>query len=364
MIPQVKPWLGQAERDAAAKCVDENWLTEGPRSKEFVAQLCEMIDVPYGVLAPNGTLALALGLMALGIGKGDDVIVPDLTFIGSANAVILAGARPIFCDVDRRTFQMTAGDVELVYTKQTRAIMPVHLFGTAAPMDELQEVAEYHRFKIIEDAAQGIGVIHKGHHVGSQGDVGCFSFFADKTITTGEGGFVCCHDEAIYKRLLLLRNQGRPNSGTFIHESIGYNFRMTDMQAAIGLVQLNKLGDIIARKQAIYEQYCEQIDTDAVRILGSTPGSNLVPFRLVLLADNAAALAHHLRDCGVETRSMFFPLHAQPCFKDLWKPMGNEEYTSSNTAFQYGLCLPIFPEMTPAEVSTVTKGIREFYDGR
>ena len=239
--------------------LDDNWLTEGPRSREFASRLMSLTGAPYGVFAPNGTLALALGLMALGIRANDEVIVPNSTFVGSATSVLLAGGKPVV-DVDEKTLQIDTSQAEQVVTTNTAAIMPVHLMGTTADMDGVMDFATRHNLKVIEDAAQGIGVTYKGRHVGTIGDVGCFSFFADKTITTGEGGFITCQSEETYERLCLLRNQGRLNSGSFIHPMVGFNFRITDMQAAVGIAQLEKLDEIIARKQANFALYRRQLE--------------------------------------------------------------------------------------------------------
>jgi len=363
MIRQVQPWIGAAEREAVARCIDDNWLTEGPRCKEFAARLCELIGSPYGVFAPNGTLALALGLMALGIGRGDEVIVPNSTFIGSANAVVLTGAVPVSVDIEPDHFQIDVAQIEAAITPRTKAIMPVHLFGTAADMEFIEGLAEARNLFVIEDACQGIGVTtFDGPHVGSIGDVGCFSFFADKTITTGEGGFIVCRDMAVYERLLLLRNQGRPNSGTFIHPSIGWNFRITDMQAAIGLAQMDRLEVIIDRKQRIYAAYREELEgVSQIRILSAAPNSNLVPFRLVIMCDRAPELSEHLRANGVEPRGFFYPLHRQPCFSAGRAAQRDDKFPVSIRAHERGLCLPIYPTMAEADVSTVIRAIKVFY---
>lgn len=345
-----------------AQVLDDNWLTEGPRSRAFAERLNELIGSPYGVFAPNGTLALALGLMGLGISSGDEVIVPDCTFIGSATAVVLAGGRPVFVDIEEETCQIDMSKAASVLTPRTKAIMPVHLMGTAADMDAVMDFASRHGLKVIEDAAQGVGVTYRGRHVGAIGDVGCFSFFADKTLTTGEGGFVTCRDEATYQRLRLLRNQGRPNSGTFIHPMMGFNFRITDLQAAIGLAQLDKLPEIMARKAvnfALYQKYLAGVAQ--VRILGAAEGSSHVPFRCALMCDEASALADYLSANQIETRGFFYPLHKQPCFVERYGSEDDARYPIANKAHEQGLCLPIYPGMTEMDIRRITDTIKSFY---
>jgi perosamine synthetase len=179
-IPQVQPWLEQEEAAAAAATVTENWITEGPKTQEFSNRLNQLFGVRFGVFAPNGTLALVLGLMALGIGPGDEVLVPDITFIGAANAVIMLGAKPVFVEVEPLTYQIDLRHPATLVTDRTRAIMPVHLYGTSCDLVAITVFARQHHLLIIEDAAQGIGVTFNGRPVGGWGDVGCFSFFAEK----------------------------------------------------------------------------------------------------------------------------------------------------------------------------------------
>lgn len=362
------PFLGSEESAAVLQTLETGWITEGPQSVAFVEALKQLIGVPYGVLAPNGTLALALGLMALGIGPGDEVLVPDITFIGSANAVLMVGATPVLVDVEPDTFQIDPAQAERYLSHRTRAIMPVHLYGTACDMDAITALARRYNLLIIEDAAQGIGVRYGHRPVGSLGDVGCFSFFADKTITTGEGGFVACRDERVYEQLLLLRNQGRINRGSFIHPAVGFNFRMTDMQAAIGLAQLQKLDWIIDRKQQLWQAYAKGLrNVPQIRLLGAAINSNHVPFRCVLMAEQASGLQAHLEQAGVQIRSFFYPLHRQPCFESAHpsfgtvRSWGETAYPVADLGFSQGLCLPIYPTLDFDDVQFMVEQIRAFY---
>ncbi len=362
-IPQVFPWIGSEEIQNVTKVLQNNWLTEGPFCKEFSSRLNAMIGCKYGVFAPNGTLALFLGLLALGIGPGDEVIVPDSTFIGSANAVILTGAQPVFVDVTRENFQIDMEKVQDLITEKTGAIMPVHLFGMSANMRAVMDVAGRNGLKVIEDAAQGVGVTYEGKHTGTFGDVGCFSFFADKTITIGEGGYVVTNDDTIYESLLYLRNQGRLDRGSFIHPAIGYNFRITDMQAAIGLAQLEKLPTIIERKLEIYRLYREGLeDVDEISFPVVEEGSNNVPFRFVILAPDAKKLMEYLDERIVQTRSFFYPLHKQPCFQsERFTKQKGTYFVNSVYGYERGLCLPVYPMLSEENIRSICGHIREFY---
>ena len=364
IIPQVRPWLDAEERDAVAAVLTSGWITEGAVTEAFGAALNLRMGAEHGVFAPNGTLGLALGLMALGVGSGDEVLVPDTTFVGSATAVILAGATPVFVPVEGRAFQIDVERCAAFLSDRTRAVMPVHLYGDVCDMDAVIAFARQHDLFVIEDAAQAIGVTYKGRHAGTIGDVGCFSFFADKTITTGEGGYVVCREAAVHRRLLQLRNQGRINRGAFIHETLGFNFRIGDMQAAMGLAQLGKLDRIIERKRAHHARYTRGLAGIAqVRVLQPSAEASFVPFRCVLMADQGPALMEHLEHRGVHSRTVFPPLHRQPCFVDDANiaTLDDERFDEAVHAFAQGVCLPVFPELTEVQIARIVRGIVEFY---
>jgi len=366
-ISQFEPFVGMDEYDAIRECFETNWLTEGPKSKLFSEKLLKLIGAKYGVFAQNGTVALYLGLRAMGIGPGDEVIVPNFTFIASANAVEMCGAKPVFVDIDRETFQMNVDDCDRVKNSKTKAIMPVHIFGLSANMNKIMEYARKNGLKVIEDAAQAIGVNWGGKHCGTFGEVGCFSFFADKTITTAEGGFVVTDDKEIYENMLYLRNQGRLNRGTFKHPEIGYNFRITDIQAAIGLVQIKKLDLIISRKQKILNFYEKELENlDSVRILKPRDKSNHVPFRVILVSSEPIEkLMEFMEINSIETRSVFYPLHKQPCYQNFYdskKMIDNKNFPESNHAYEYSLCLPSYPTLEKEKIQYICRVIRSYYD--
>jgi len=229
----------------------------------------------------------------------------------------------------------------------------------SANMTQVMEFARTHNLLVIEDAAQAIGVYYNGQHAGSFGDVGCFSFFADKTITTGEVGYVVCRDAATYDRLLHLRNQGRRASGTFMHPQIGYNFRITDLQAAIGLVQLDRLPTIKRCKMNILGQY--QAELEDMRFLEIEPGSSYVPFRVVLICEKAHELIAYLEEHKVQSRTFFYPLHRQPCFG--YMGLDDSQFPNAVYGFEHGLCLPVFPTLWSAQVEYICDRIKEFYHG-
>ena len=361
-IPQIKPSLGEAEREAVAAVLAGGWITEGRVAETFSAELNSLMGVEFGVFAPNGTLALALGLMALEIGPGDEVLVPDITFAASANAVMMVGAVPVFVDVEADGFQIDVARAEAALTPRTRAVMPVHLYGGLCDMDAVSAFAHRHRLLVIEDAAQAIGVSRGGRFAGTFGDIGCFSFFADKTITTGEGGYVVCRDAAVHRRLLYLRNQGRLKRGSFIHEEIGYNFRITDIQGAMGLAQLRRLDAIVAAKRAHHRAYREAFaEVARVRVLHAEPEAGFVPFRCVLMADRSHELMGWLETRRIEARAVFTPLHRQPCFERRPDIVQAGAFPNADFAFDHGVCLPMFADMTTGQIGRVTEAVVKFY---
>lgn len=364
-VIQYEPYIDLEDYKFIEDCFFTKWITEGPKAEKFTNKICELLNVKYGVLAPNGTLALYLGLKSIGVGKGDEVVVPDLTFIASATAVEMTGATPVFVDVDR-FFQINIEDIDRVVSKKTKALMPVHLGGMSSDIDGIIKLAGKHNFKIIEDSCQAFLVKYKDKCCGSFGDVGCFSFFSDKLITTGEGGFVATNNKEIYNELLYLRNQGRINRGSFKHDKIGYNFRMTDFQCSLGLSQLRKIEKIIGLKTHIQNKYSSMLkDVDEIEIIGPTPFSTHIPFRTILkVKNNSHQLSDFLSKKDIQIRPFFYPLHKQPCFNDFTNTerYNDKYFKNSNYFSEHLLCLPSSPRMTNEEIIYVTEKIKEFYN--
>jgi len=355
-IPQFEPWLGREELKEVTKTIKANWITGGPKVKEFQQKITKLCKVKHAIAVCNGTQALYLGLKILGIGSGDEVIVPDFTFIASANSVVMAGAKPVFVDVDAKTFNIDPESAKRAITKKTKAIMPVHIYGQAADMPAIKKIAKKYKLFVIEDAAQGIEVIFQGKPVGGFGDVGCLSFYADKTMTTGEGGMVLTNNDELAKKCIILINQGRTQRGWYFHEKIGYNFRLTDLQAAIGLAQLTKLSTIIKRKkknEKSYRRYLAnmpQIDFPFI-----DPRGFNVPFRINIFVQNPQKLLEFLKKRGIGAGRLFYPLHLQPCYNIKGK------FPNSITAYERGLSVPSSVTLKAEEISYICKEIKKFF---
>lgn len=360
-IAQVYPHFGPSELREVASTLDAAWVTEGPKSAAFVDEILRMTGAKYGVLAPNGTLSLYIALMVLGIHAGDEVIVPDFTMIASSNAVYLTGATPIFIDVSKDDLNIVPERIEKSITPRTKAIMPVHIYGHAADMGAISRIAKKHHLFIIEDACQGVGLRYKGKHVGTFGEVGCFSFFADKIITTGgEGGMVVTNDVKIYEELRYFRNQGRLNSGTFIHPRIGYNFRMTDVQCAIGLAQIRQYDKILVKRLRNCSHYEKQLEeVSQIQIIKPKPYSNYVPFRFNMYAERAQELMKYMEAAGIQTRGMFYPLHQQPCYA--MYSYDDRDFPASIYAYEHGLSLPVYYDLKQSDIAYICKTIQKFY---
>jgi perosamine synthetase len=364
-IPQFMPTVGEDEYNAIKSCFDDNWITEGPKTQEFKSKLLDLTGAKFGEFAPNGTLAIYLALKAIGIQPGDEVLVPNFTFIASANAVVMLGAVPVFVDIDTN-LQIDLKKCRHRLTGKTKAIMTAHMYGTCGDMTSVVQFAKLHNLKVIEDAAQAIGVKWDNVHAGTIGDVGTFSFFADKTITCGEGGFVVTNDPEIATNLSYLRNQGRLNRGTFIHPEIGFNFRITDIHSAMGLVQLEKLDDIISKKLKIFSKYKEKLkNIDGLYIFEPMKSSSFVPFRVCIInkTGNTRDIMSSLASAGIETRTFFYPLHKQPCFHCLSEKYqyNDNEFPISTAMFKNGICLPTFLTITDEQISYICDSIARAY---
>jgi perosamine synthetase len=357
-VSQVDLFIDEAELRQIESCISERWLTEGPHAQQFQAAIKEHLGVKHAYFAPNGTLGLFLALLALDLEPGSEIIMPTFTFYGTAAAAVFAGLRPVFIDCDRMTLNSTAAQFEAAISDRTRALMPVHIYGQACDIDGIMRVAKRHDLKVVEDAAQALGVTMNGRSAGTFGDIGVFSLFSDKVITTGEGGILVTNDDRLAERIALIRNQGRPNSGTFIHPALGMNFRITDMQAAIGRAQLGKLPAILAdraRKWKLYEDGLRGVGD--LRFMHILSGSSLVPFRFPIVTAHREALMKEMEARGIQTRGFFYPMHLQPKLRQY----ATVSCPIAEELNEQGICLPIHYQLTDLQIAEVIAAIRDFF---
>jgi perosamine synthetase len=358
-IPWWTPQIGPAEFSLVREVLESNYLNEGDVTAAFEARIAELVGATYAIAVTSGTTAIALSLMGLGIGPGDEVIVPDITFIATANAVALAGAKPVLVDIDPRTLNIDPEAVARAITARTKAIVPVHVSGRAADMRAIIAIATQHRLVVVEDAAEALMSSHEGKYLGTYGDAGCFSFSPNKTITTGQGGMIVTANAALQRRVRELKDQGRPVRGTGgddIHASLGFNFKLTNLQAAVGMAQLSYLDGRLARQRQIYREYVTGLKgVKGITLLGFRTEQGETPQWTDALCDRRDELDQHLCSFGIQCRRFWFPLHTQAPYRT------SDDGLPNSRLGMGALWLPSAFTLTTDDISTVCHHVRDFY---
>jgi dTDP-4-amino-4,6-dideoxygalactose transaminase len=360
MIPVMKPWLGQEEAEAAAQAVASGWVAQGPRVREFEEAFAAAIGTPHAVAVSSCTAALHLALIASGIGPGDEVVVPSLSFIATANAVRYVGAQPIFADVDLATQNLTPETVEPHLTDRTRAVILVDQAGVPADLDAMRALCDPLQVTVIEDAACAVGSTYRGRPVGAGAALAAFSFHPRKLLTTGEGGMLTTSDGSIATRLRRLREHGMDISAAERHRSrqpviehyieVGFNFRMTDIQAAIGLVQLRKLPQMVARRRVLAQRYQELLSGIPGLLTADDPPygqTNYQSFWILLPEGSTVGrdeLMRLMADVGISVRRGIMAAHLEPAYAGATPCLPVTERLTGHS-----LILPLFHDMTQAE---------------
>ena len=367
MIPVSEPVLGGREAEYVTECLETGWVSSNGRFIDaFETAWAEYCGRAHGVAVANGTVALQVAVAALGIGPGDEVILPSFTIMSCALAVTYAGATPVLVDSDPETWCMDVTQLESKVTDRTRAIMPVHIYGLPVDMDPIIDVAQRHGLVIIEDAAEAHGAEYRSgtpdsarwQRCGSFGDASCFSFYANKLVTTGEGGMVLTDDARLAERLRLLRNLAFGSGRRFLHLESGFNFRLTNMQAAMGLAQTEKIAATVSRKRAIGHRYAAGLaKIPGVRIQADPGWARSVYWMNGLVLErstgiDAQALAARLRDGGVDTRPFFVGMHRQPALLEQGL-FADESYPIADELAEQGLYLPSGVGLTDDQVDVV-----------
>jgi perosamine synthetase len=363
-IPLSAPDITRAEIDAVTAVLRTPHLSMGPELAAFEAALAEYHSVPHAVCVSSGTAGLHLALLALGIGESDEVIVPSFAFVAVVNAVLQVRATPVFAEIDPVTLNLSPGSVERAVTPRTRALLVVHTFGVPAEMDALQTIARRHGLALIEDASEAFGAKFQGRRAGSFGDLAVFGFYPNKQLTTGEGGAVLARDAGHAARLCSLRNQGRSGSGDWLdHDEPGYNYRLSELACALGRVQLSRIGEMLALRQAAAQRY------DA--LLRSISGLELPPLtlpnrdlswfvyllRLPQQIDRDRVQASLARR-GIATGRYFAPIHLQPA----WRNRSNAGVSAlpiTESIARRTLALPFFNRITLSQQEEVAAALRE-----
>lgn len=361
-IPVAEPVLDGNEKKYINKCIDTNWISsQGEFVEKFEKDFSDYCNVSYGVSTSNGTVALHLALEALDIGEGDEVIIPDLTFAATINTVIYTGATPVLVDIDEDSWTIDVDEIRKNINKNTKAIIPVHLYGQPCAMDEILRVAEENNIYIIEDCAEAHGAEFNGKKVGSFGDISCFSFYGNKIITTGEGGICLTDDKDLYKRMKKLRDHGMSPKKRYWHDEIGYNYRMTNMQAAIGVAQLEKIDDIMSKRKWISEFYDKELkDLSGVTLQKNLIDRNKVCWMYSVLINEESKVSRDeiikiLDESKIGNRPFFYPMHEMDIYKEYAE---NDRFEKSTKISQRGLNLPTSLNLTEEDLKRVIYAIK------
>lgn len=360
-IPISKPSITRLEEQFVFQAVQSTWVSSlGEYITRFEKDFAEFCDTRHAISVFNGTVAIHLALRALEIGPGDEVIVPNLSFIATANAVLHAGATPVFCDIQRETLCMDPQDMLKKVTSRTKAVMPVHLYGHPAPMNEILELAGQRGLLVIEDAAEAHGAKAYNQKVGSFGKCGTFSFYGNKIITTGEGGMITTNDDRLNEKLRHLRDHAMLKEKRYWHDEVGYNYRITNLQAALGCAQMDRIKELLQGRQAVLDAYRRRLSELGGVTLNrhaswAEPVCWLVCLEMEGLTENRRdQLIGFLKERGIDSRPYFYPMDAMPYFKS------KTDTPISAEISRIGINLPTYIGLQDEEIDHICNAIREF----
>ncbi len=356
MIPIAKPQIDEAEVQAVTEVLRSGIIAQGQRVADFENAFTECSGTEHAIAVNSGTAALHAALLAHGIGEGDEVITSPFSFIATANSILYTNARPVFSDIEGKTFNLDPEQISEKITSKTKAIMPVHLYGHPAEMKIIREIAEDHKLAIIEDACQAHGAKYDGKTVGSFG-TGAFSFYPTKNMTTSEGGIITSNDKKIADKCRMIRNHG--SSQRYLHGILGFNLRMTDISASIGLVQLGKLGNYTAQRQQNAKKLTQGLETiEGITCPEVREGCEHVFHQYTIRTQERDKLAEYLNHNGIGTGIHYpIPIHKQPLYQELGYA---DELPESEKASAEVLSLPVHPQLNESEIDIIINTIRQW----
>lgn len=359
-----EPSIGQKEREYVNKALDSGWISGiGPMINNFEREFADFVGVKYALAVSSGTTALNLALLGLGIGPGDDVIVPTLTFAASVNTIIHSGAKPVFVDSSYEDWNIDVNKIESLITNKTKAIIAVHIYGIPIKMNKILSIAKRHGLYVIEDAAEAHGALYAGKMVGSLGDIGCFSFYANKIITTGEGGMCVTNNKSLYEKMKIIYSHGSKahKSIYYFHPVIGHNFRMTNLQAAVGLAQLSKIESFIrtrAKHEKIYREYLKNVP--GIKFSPKPVNTSPVDWMHSILIDHPKIsrdeVMRELKKLNIETRPFFYPIHKMPPYVKYER--GRSKFAVADFLSNKGINLPSSVNLKKSEIIFVANSIK------
>jgi perosamine synthetase len=358
-IPISEPIIAKNQKKYVNECLDTNWISStGKFIGLFEKNFSNYIGKSYGVSVANGTVALHLALTALGIKNGAEVIVPDLTFVATANAVSYCGAKPVLVDADMETWCIDPKLIEKKITNKTKAIIPVHLYGHPCDMDLIMQIAKKHGLFVVEDVAEGIGAKINHRMAGTYGAINCFSFYGNKIITTGEGGMCLTDQKELYEKMIFLKNHGMSQTKRYYHPTIGFNYRMTNIQAAIGTAQLEEIDSILKTKRDNANLYNSMLkNIEGLTMPPETSWAENCYWLYSILVDEKEfgmsrdGLIENLKDDGIDSRRFFYPMHELPPYHE------NNGYLVSSSLSKRGMNLPSGATLGKKEIESICKAI-------
>ncbi len=368
MIPVNEPLLDGNEKKYLLECIETGWISsEGPFVSRFESLFAARVGRRHGIAVCNGTAAIDAAVEALGIGPGDEVIMPAFTIISCISQIVRAGAKPVLVDTDPRTWNMDVSQIEARITSRTKAILLVHIYGLPADVAPVLEMARRYGLKVIEDAAEMHGQTYRGEPCGSFGDISVFSFYPNKHITTGEGGMIVTNDDHLAERCRSLRNLCFQAERRFVHEELGWNLRMTNLQAALGLAQLERLDEFVARKRrmgALYSQLLEGMPGVQLPLARTAFAENIYwVYGLVLdesLGLDAATAMKRLASVGVGCRPFFYPMHQQPVLRRMGL-FAEDAHPVAERLYRQGFYVPSGMALTEEQIRTVADRVKEVF---
>jgi perosamine synthetase len=357
MIPIAKPLLGEEEKKAVSEVIDSGIIASGPKTKEFEERFAEYVGTKYALATTSGTTALHLGLLSLGIKKGDEVIIPSFSFIASVNTILFCDATPKFCDVDEKTFNIDVDKIEKLITPKTKAILPVHLYGMACDMKIIQEIADDHDLRVIGDACQAHGASFHDKMIGSFGDLECFSFYPTKNMTTSEGGMITTNDSGLFEKADSIRNHGREKTKWgYEHGRVGYNYRTTDIASAIGLAQLKKLPGFLKNRRANAKYYNEHIKSVETPYI--LKGAEHAYHQYTVKCKDRDALIQSLKKNEIGFGIYYpKPLHQYTHLKQF----AHSDLKTSEYLSNVSLSLPVHPALNEKDLKKVVSVVNEVF---
>lgn len=368
MIPVSKPQLAKHAKAYLNLCIDSGWISsEGPFVARLEKRFAQYLGVRYAVAVTSGTASLHLAVCGLEIGRGDEVIVPALTIISPVAAILYTGAQPVLVDSTANGWNMDISQIEKKITRRTKAIIAVHLYGQPVDINPLLDIAKKHRLFLIEDVAESLGGEYQNRKLGSFGDVSCFSFYANKLLTTGEGGMAVTNKKTVYKKLQLFRDMARIPKKRFVHSRVGFTYRMSNLQAALGVAQLEEIEQVLEKKRSVAAFYNNALAAlPGLRLPEEKPGMKNSDCMYAVLVEDGFGISRNmlrkkLSEKGVETRDFFVPMHRQPALLKLGLFHG-EHYPATDSLSRRGLYLPSGPDITTEQLQYVCNTIKEIYD--